>query len=324
MNAWLQPVLRALVSCAAFVAAWPAVAAYDVEFVDYPGADCTRLWGVAEPGIAVGWGGDCTGTAGSNFKYDLRTHVFTPLILPPESFVVGVNQRGQTVGGLIDNSDPDNPVEKGFIRERDGTIRTFVEPAWPNSDFRSINDSGLVTGYSIDGGFEVAFVFDSRTGRFADVRENGLAHGINARGQVVGDSYIFPDDPDFPGFFAKVGWLRDADGKLHMFRVRDRRTWARAISDTGLIAGYFTPVPTCTPRGCDQLPQRIFTLDAKALSASLFQEVDLAADASFELPGMRFTLPEGITNAGVIIGMGVDAAGLTHGFVATPVPASAQ
>ena len=72
-----------------------------------------------------------------------------------------------------------------------------------------------------------------------------IAHATNAQGQNAGSVFLFADDV-YPGSPAgRYGYLRQADGSVKYFAVNELqsapgRTRARGISESGLIAGFYS------------------------------------------------------------------------------------
>jgi hypothetical protein len=93
------------------------------------------------------------------------------------------------------------------------------------------------------------------------------------------------------------GFLRQLDGTIHTFLVGGYPTAARGINDNGLIAGFvFTSFPS--------------TIQAFVGNSSGFELLNV--------PGSIQTVGEGLNNTGQVTGGYMDAAGNSHGFIATP------
>jgi len=173
------------------------------------------------------------------------------------------------------------------------------------SGIRDRGDAGILDGTL------VGFIYDSRTGTFTDI-DNGAAttivHGINSKGEVVGNSFFFKeDDPCESGIdFLGYGWWRSMDGTITYFQVNGQSTRARGINDAGSIVGFFTDLNDGKLKGFNV-----------KLDGSPCQSITVADSDLLAIPGFDDILPEGITNTGVIVGAVQDVAN-THGFIATP------
>src|SRR6516165_1368375 len=107
----------------AFTSMWPAWAAgYQFQIVDYPGAPQTAIFGINNPGMAVGYGFGFTNVTTINFQYDTKKKAFT--VVPSaagysETDLLGINDSGVMVGTVtsLDGST------SGFIRGKDGTFK---------------------------------------------------------------------------------------------------------------------------------------------------------------------------------------------------------
>lgn len=288
-----------------------AFATYVFTTADVPGSTYTDLWGINNAGQVA-----ANATIGGNTVPLVYYHGFWATLPPPPSGFaaggVGINDAGTVVGGIYPNPPPTpNPSEQGFILPNangNGQYTSFLEPTWLNTEARAIGNSGLVTGYSYTYGprgpfsvySSVGFIYNPVTGAFTDITPSELnvptgvnpgtiiAQGINAAGQVVG-SY----GQDIAA--GATAFLRQPDGTITTFRVDDVPTAARGINNNGIIAGWLV-----TPNGTEGFVG----------NSSGFQLLDV--------PGSTQTIAEGLNNAGQVTGNFLDAAGNTHGFIATP------
>ena len=105
---------------------------------------------------------------------------------------------------------------------------------------------------------------------------------------------------------------RAALHQRHLCRRRRRpslgSTGARGISDAGRITGYFTDPTTHSARG----------FVAFLPTQATFKSLTLSGRDLLDVRGASATLPEGISKFGVVVGGWIDAAGVFHGFLATP------
>jgi hypothetical protein len=302
-----------VVIIAAFAAAftWPAQASgYQYQIIDYPGAPQTEIFGINNKGMAVGDGFGFTNVAAIPFQYDSRKKLFT--VVPAasgytETDLLGINDSGVMVGTVssLDGST------SAFIRNKDGTFSVFRQPGWANSQGRGINDAGLVCGFSssADGDSLVGFIYDPRGNTFTSVLPSPLTivSGINNRGQIAGSVYLlgngaYPGSPE--GLYA---FVRNADGRVTIFRVNGQPSRARGISDSGEITGFLNDAST-TYKGF------VTTLQG----SSAYQAVSIPDAKLLANPLGGITYAQGVANNGAVSGTAVDTTGLWHGFVATP------
>ncbi len=288
-----------------------AHAEYDYQSIDYPGALGTQVFSINDRGDAVGNGFNVDVFP---FVYDTKTGGFTDvatLVGFDVTAVVGISDSGVLVGSVRGPT-----TESGFILEKNGSATVFDHPdALSLTQARGVNNKGLVTGFrdSEDSQFipEYGFIFDPKTGDFTDIVPSlfTVAEGINSRGDVVGSALFSDTDNPCPGFppFEQTGWLRTADGNLTYFRVNDRSTRARGITDSGVIAGFYTDITTGLGDGF------VVELDGGQCQSITVDPADLLT-----FPGAQVTFVSGIKNSGEVVGSYIDGNFDTHGFIATP------
>jgi len=282
----------------------------DTQLIDHPGATDTQVFGINDRGEVVGNGvGD---PATLPFVYDSRMSALTD-VAPAAGFlatsVLGNNDAGTLVGSVV---SLDGLTISGFIRSKDGTYTFFDHPdAFSSTNPRAVNNMGLVTGFSDrEDGTTIGFIYDSKNGMFTDIDTGEslftIAHGINSRGEVVGNSfYDVGDDPCGIGEFVNLGWLRSADGTVTYFQVNGASTRPRGINDRGSIVGFVN----------DSGIVKGFLVQPDATQC---QQIPVATDDLLQVMGFETTFPEGISNSGVIVGSTGDFDGPTHGFIVTP------
>jgi len=282
----------------------------DTQLIDHPGATDTQVFGINDRGDVVGNG--FAVPAGLPFVYDSKKGAFTD-VAPAAGFadtaVLGIDDAGNMVGSVFDSDDL---TTSGFIRSKQGAYTFFQHPdAFSSTNPRAVNNKGLVSGFSDRAdGSAVGFIYDPKTETFTDI-DNGLslftiAHGINSKGEVVGNSfYDVGDDPCGIGAFVNLGWLRSADGTVTYFQINGESTRARGINDSGSIVGFVD----------DSGLIKGFNVQ---LDGSQCQSITIDAGDLLQVMGFELTSPEGISNSGDIVGSANDFGGPVHGFIVTP------
>ena len=117
-------------------------------------------------------------------------------------------------------------------------------------------------------------------------------------------------DGNPPGTYA---FLRDKSGSIALFRINATLTRARGISDAGKITGQVLDPGTGALLGF--VGKLDLTPGLPGVQYLTAPPVELLV-----VPGMVNTIPQGINNAGTIIGSTDDGTGISHGFIATPLP----
>lgn len=297
-----------------------ARAEYKYTLVDYPGAVSTLFWGINNAGLIVGQASLVDPVAGPyfDFTYDPGKGVFTPIPDVPghaNTAAIGLNENGTLVG----TTNPDGVAASAFILDKKGEHTVFNQPGWDDTRARAIGSSGKVTGYSSTADFSefTGFIYNPKDGSFIDIdfpnSATVIPQGINGRGDVVGSVVFRPGgapDGNPPGTYA---FLRDKSGSIALFRINATLTRARGISDGGTITGHvFDPSTGATQGFVGKLELQPGLPGVQFLTAP---PVELLA-----APGVVSTTPQGINNAGTIVGSTDDGTGISHGFIATPLP----
>jgi hypothetical protein len=291
--------LRQLTLTTALVAALGAgadatAASYVFTTIDYPQAVFTDVRGLNNNGQIVGYAFLADQV---NFGFVYANGTYTRL--PPGPNGAEISAHGINDSGVVVGTTTNGQNNIGFIY-RDGAYQLYPR-ANTNTFFRAIGHDGKVTGYSdfydANGAYQFSsgFIFDPATGQFTDINVPGftavIAQGINDAGVVVGSGQ---DNP------AKA-FVRDpATGNLDLFQVAGLSTKARGINRTGVITGFVEQ-------------------QAQAVATEAFTFV--GTPPNFEtlvIANMPATVGEGINDGGQVAGLFRDAAGNTHGFMATP------
>lgn len=307
--------VSAIVSCSAF-------ADYTFTTIDYQ---------ATPPSVAVNsgfWGTSLNGKLmilnaqiddnSASFIYDATAKSFTRVPPPPapyqEAFATGINDYGVVVGQASDGQNGG----QAFIFDH-GTWTFYSREGWENSSFRSINNSGMITGLSshiirpADEPVSVGFIFDRSTGQYTDISVPGasldatiIVHGINSAGQAVGSAKPY-HNLDGPGVMFSQSFLRQPDGTLTLFTLSggfQGYGWsqARGINDNGQISAV-----ALDANG----NQQIFVGNASNLKSG-FQMLSVPAPS---IPNAVWGYTEGINNQGQVVGWWTDAYDVTHGMV---------
>ena len=262
--------------------------------------------------LAVGLlAGPMVAQAQAEYDFQLIDHPGTP-----QTQVFGVNDRGDAVGHGIGDTQGYPFVDaskKGTftnLATAAGYVRTAVSGI---TGYRDTPEGG--------GGWygpTVGFIYDPTTETFTDIDTAPsvftIAHGINSKGDVVGNSWFFNGEAPCPfagsqDELVSYGWLRTADRSISYFDVNGwKETKARGINDAGWIVGFVY----------DPNDDKFKGFKVK-LDGSPCQSVTVADSDLLLFPGFDFLAPEGINNFGSIVGnVEVEEGGNSHGFIATP------
>ncbi len=262
--------------------------------VDGPGG-ATTLNGISNAGTAVGF----TTSNGANANFSLSGGAFTALNLgDPAGMANAVNTAGTVVG-----------VANGNAFTLIGSKQTTLTPpgATASAAF-GISDGGTIVGQFASGtqmpGFvDVAGTFKTVSPATATVTS---VQGVNNKGKAIG--FFSPDGVHQHGFTYDVNTqavatlpdpstARTQSGGLVL-------TQFLALNDNGEAVGYYQ-----TTNGSQY--GFLFNLTTQAYT---YLDDPQAAPVS----GVQVTQITGVTNSGEICGFFIDAAGVQHGFLATP------
>ena len=181
-----------------------------------------------------------------------------------------------------------------FLSTSASAVYVFNTVSYPGSvmtDVRGLNGTGRIVGYaSVDGVNNFSFSYAG--GVFSLLPSSGVtatAHGINDAGVIVGTTF---EDPS-----PSRGFVLSGGAYTFFTRPGWATTYARAISNSGLVTGYSED-------------------GAGASSGYLYNPVT-ATFTDITVPGSFFTIAQGINNAGQVVGSAVLPGG-TQAFLRQP------
>jgi len=313
MQSFKSSFSRLLVVLAATTFSCPAFAAYDFVSIDYPGAANNGFRGINNAGTVVGNAFDANGSHIATYSYDSKKGTFTTLTPVPGSLedeALNMNELGEIVGQTFDGV-----TTRGYVRSKKGVYTTFSRQGSSYTQARANNDHGLVAGFYVDDAADTfdPFIYDTGNNTFIDIFPGldgfNTGSGVNNQGQVVG-SVLLPAGVACTGCVAGVyGWLRDPNGVISLFQVNGAKTRARGITDSGVITGFVDTGPGGAAAG----------FVTRLTGSASYQSITIpAAQLLVADPAAFVTIPEGINNAGTVVGGWNAADGNSHGFIATP------
>lgn len=240
----------------------------------------------------------------------LRKGRFTSLPDVPgaaATLYAGLNDRGQAVGGYEDADGL-----HGFVRDRNGRVRTIEPRGAQITIVYDINNRGQMVGTYVekgavptpDGffprGTQHAFLWEKGKVRIIDPPDTVYApnaYGINDRGQIVGVR-LFADKRQF-------GYVRNPDGTYTSLDPPGAdENKPLGIDDRGrVVGGYLDDGAVPNPAGL--FPAG--TLHGFVWDGRRYTRLDV--------PGSRATAAWRIDSRGRILGEVKDRAGAIHGFV---------
>ena len=325
---------------------------YSCTQVDVPGASNTTLWRLNNNSFIA------ADTNTGAYLYQPNTGVFTPLPPPPASSgysiadigALDVNDNGVVVGGAS-NPNVNNGVEQGFILTsiNDATTYSFFPWVDPlnsnnnNTEFRGINDAGLVAGWALSTGTyqgtelsATAFVFNPTNApignfppgftRYQPTLSDGsvgtytILSGINGAGLMAGSSAsntLRREGVLVGPLSLSTVQVPNPTGQLAVRGINDLDPLSNGNCDGGSCvraAGF----------GINAGTAFAFTLDYDQQTG--YVQTPQLVDCSAQIPASAGQLYiQGINNADTLTGTYYDAAGLEHGviaYAATTAPAS--
>jgi uncharacterized membrane protein len=199
-----------------------------------------------QAGAVPGPDGNYPGDAIHAFVKDRRGRI-TSFDIPGEGTELpqGINDRGQIAGIYLD----DNGVQTGFVRDRDGKVKTIALSAI-GTKARDVNDRGDVVGiYGEPADNELGYVIRgylrNRHGRASTIAVPGASetspYAIDDRGRIVGSYFdtgviVGPDGSYPPGTLH--GFIRDYAGRVTSLDVPGSvATVAFDVDDRGRVVG---------------------------------------------------------------------------------------
>jgi len=284
---------------------------YTYTLFDFPGTLSSGPSGIVVSGkskrveVVGGYGGPLQGISTGSFlmRYTVgktaTTESYQNIAVPyaPQGAFQGadgVNKAGAIVGTYADASGNEHGWEligttfSTFDAPFQGAIATYAS---------GINDPGEIAGSWYDSNNN-GHGFTLISGTYTSVNYPGSDYtqvwAVNNKGDLGGD-YADASDAlhgmtDIGGVFASV----DPPGSIYSSVV--------GLDDHGNAVGWFCTSDECTHDGVGS--------QGFLYSGGTF--------TIFNFPGSIATFVQGINNAGVLLGIYVDAAGNGHGFLATP------
>ena len=186
--------------------------------------------------------------------------------------VTGINAHGDVAGYFQDVSQ--GYKQRGFVRDRNGTIKVIDAPNASATSIRSINAGGRVAGYFAEGGNVRGFIqdvqgmiklFDASSLSVTDVES------ISDSGEVAGMTF----DSSSPIH----GFVRDQNGAITVCDVPNATdTYVTGVNARGDVIGYFfDPTRGFTPVG--------FVRDNRGQFAFFDEALAFAVNARGEITG---------------------------------------
>ncbi|SDE24860.1 PEP-CTERM protein-sorting domain-containing protein [Massilia sp. PDC64] len=216
----------------------------------------------------------------------LADPLYTATFLPDNFTAYGIGNDGSVVGSGL---DPDSQL-RAFVW-RDGTT-TFLPTLGGPSAWASATNGGFVVGASMSGDATRGFIY--RNGEIRSVGTlyggDSIAYGVNAAGQVVGDSTDASGNTR--AFLYSGGTLTDIG------TLGGTVAAARGINDAGMIVGDSDPGPGFPDDG---------------LHAFLYHNGTMQDLGTL---GGGFSLAEAVNNAGQVAGYSlIGAEAVWHPFL---------
>jgi probable HAF family extracellular repeat protein len=254
-------------------------------------------FGVNTAGQVVGRSYDNTQSQSHAFLYNGGTMTDLGTLGGTSSSATGINSAGQVVGysDTTSGNQPHAFLYSNGILTNLGTLGGSMSHAY------AINDSGIIVGDSYGPSGSHAFYYDGSMHDLGTVGgQVGLstAYGINALGQIVGESTVGnsgPNGTNLHAFLYSAGIMTDL-GNLGAYGT-DKTSSGRGINTAGQVTGQSFAVP------------------ANAQHPFLYSG-GLMTDLS--PGGWYYSLGTGINSSGQVVGDYYDFVTGSHGFLNTP------
>lgn len=286
-----HPAIAALMAGALFTAPAARAGQYIIEVIDVPGADFTVLMGLSDNGNLAGTYRLPGETADRGFRR--RNGTLEPVLAAGQPFgqALDINDDARSVGTCPQAFCPAN----GYQWYLGGTQS---QPLFGASNWRpeGLSERIETTGYLTMNGVPSGFVWDTQGLRLVNVPGalTTNVRNINASGTMVGSFTTGSGGPVAWGSF-----LSDGQQFTTLNYPGMAETIATGINDAATVVG--------------------FASDNVGAWVGWVRQPD-GAYSEFTIPGARVVTPEDINNRGQIAGYFLDSAGVSHGFLATPVP----
>jgi hypothetical protein len=272
----------------------------------------TNLMGINEKGLIAGFYG--SGNAGDPNQGFLLTlpDTFTPEDFPglPQTQLTGLNDKGIEVGYYYPTNNG-VPVDNQFgFYEKNGIFTAVENPKTPGlfgnpppdngvlieNQLIGVNDHNIAVGFYVDAsGDSHGYTYNITTGKFsADINDpsgvSTVTAAININGTIVG---FYTDAMGvIHGFLDNHGVFKtvDAPGATE--------TELLGLNDHGIAVGFDI---------------------VNGVTHGIIYNIKTGTFTTLDDPNASgFTLFNGINDKGDIVGFYADAAGNTHGLLATP------
>ena len=269
---------------------------YRITTVEAPfeGATETELFGINNPGVAVGSYLDGSGVR-RGFLWDTAANEFSDFAVSGATGtrVFGIDDAGNFTGYWQEPG-----FQHGFVNNG-GTITSIDRPGFDTNYAWGINNHGQIAGYVFD--FSDGFFITSHrynpdgnfnTVLFSTDGSGTVTRGINDAGVQVGWSL------EADG--STIGVIYDGDGFATFSLGATKSTLPNDVNNTGVIVGNVANLDFTRSRG--------FVRDA-------------SGNISFiDVAGAEWTQALGINDLGIVVGHYEDENEVLRSFIATPVP----
>ena len=268
---------------------------YKFTEVNFPGDEFTQLLGINNKGVIAGYHGSGLDPQHPNkgFTMTLPNH-FTTQNYPnsAQTQVIGINDRGDTAGFFIDTANNTH----GFYQVL-GNFRPLTFPGTTFNQSLSYNNNSQAASYWQDsaGNFH-PYIYNRSTplvsilipgavsAQSTCINNLGAVSGFYIDNQNVNHGFLFEN-----GLFIRLNYPKSTF------------TQALGVNDLGEVVGTY--------------------MDASANTHGFTWTATAGFNSIDDPKGIGTTIINGINNEGTLVGFwGNTAAGVSHGFVATPQP----